>query len=137
MGREKAQRPTLAAYGASRKYQPLTGGSTGTTIAREGVTLITLTTGEGTAAAALAFTLADPEITGTNKTIQLVVPGASTKTVTVQTSVNLKGTTGMTWTWNSSGVGTPQSVELVGVSTTAWALINAYPAGSTILSFGT
>ncbi len=67
------------------------------------------------------------------------MPGASTKDVTLQTGANLYGTTGMTIIMNSTkvaDVGRPQVVNLVGVSTTAWALLN-YDSTSAIVTFGT
>ena len=138
MGRDKLQRPILPTYGNSQVFQSLTGDSTGTTISREGITTIALTTGEGTAAN-LSFSVADPEVVGMSKTVLVYVTGASTKDVTLQTGANLYGTTGMTVTLNSTAVadvGRPQVLSLVGMSTAVWALLN-YDSTSAIVTFGT
>ena len=119
-------------------FQSLTGDSTGTEITGYGATTITLTTGEGTAAN-LNFGVADPLEVGAHKTILLYVEGASTKDITLQTNANLYGTTGMTIIANSTAVATqgrPQVVDLLGVGSTQWALLN-YPSTSAIVTFGT
>lgn len=118
--------------------QSLTGDSTGTDIAGYGATLITLTTGEGTAAN-LNFGVADPLENGAHKTILLYVAGASTKNMTLQTGANLYGTTGMTIIANSTKIATlgrPQVIDLLAVGSTQWALLN-YPSTSAIVTFGT
>jgi hypothetical protein len=119
-------------------FQALTGDSTGTALTGYGVTTITVTTGEGTAAN-LAYALSVPLEVGARKTVLLSVPGASTKDVTLQTGANLYGSTGMTVIANSTKVadqGKPQVLEFLGVTSTSWALVN-YNSTSPIVTFGT
>lgn len=111
----KTYNQQVDAYGGSDVVQALT--STGTTVNRHGVTTITASSA-GTA----QFAIQGPTA-GVRKTI-IVDPNSTEDVVVVNqtTSVTFFGTTANIATF-STGAGV-KSLELVGLSTTSWAVVS-------------
>ncbi len=147
MGFEKTKRPLLAPggkwtvgnatanAGQISNFQALTGGSTGTIVTNEGVTRILVGSTEGTASGILPFRLANP-IPGVLKTI--IVDSNSTKIIHVRTQTsttgfNFYGSTKNALVWTTGGTGPPPSIDLIGVSTSVWA-VKTYVSTSTAIA---
>ena len=106
------------------EVQTLTGASTGTAITPYGLTFITVTTGQSTAAD-LTFTMGSPGKAGIHK--RIIADLNSTKTATVRTASSLGtfyGTTknSITFTTGSTHAGT--AAHLVSYSSVRWALLS-------------
>jgi len=124
MSYAKTNRPTLHAAGAAQPVQALTGGSTGTTINREGITTITVTTGEGTAAN-LVYTLEAPT-KGIHKIIAADLN--STKLVSVRTltsAATFFGSTKNSFAFTTGSTYAPSVIDLYGLSATQWLIADA------------
>jgi hypothetical protein len=122
MGFEKGQRPFFPRYGTRSHVQTLTGASTGTTVTNYGVTTIA-STGNGTADD-LIYSIAEP-YQGARKTI--IVDNGSTKLVDVRTSSSLTlffGSTKNAVRFTTGSTGLPVSVDLVGISSAVWAVVD-------------
>lgn len=107
------------------EIQALTGASTATTINNYGITTIVVTTGQSTAAN-IVFTIANPT-KGRRKTI--LADLNSTKEVSVRTvssaaGSNFFGTTKNSFTFSTGSTYAPSSVELLGLSTAQWAILD-------------
>lgn len=122
---------TYSGAGYVENVQALTGISTGTNVTNYGVTTITVeSTADGTVAATLPFTMDDP-VAGVAKFI--IVDNNSTKIIHVRTASSLEtffGSTKNALSWTTGGTGSPPSVELIGLSTSQWA-IKGYVSTST------
>ena len=124
---------TYSGAGYVENVQTLTGESTGTEVTNYGITVITVeSSADGTVAATLPFTLANPE-PGVAKFI--IVDNNSTKIIHVRTgssatASNFYGSTKNALSWTTGGTGSPPSAELIGISTLQWA-IKGYVSTST------
>ena len=117
----------------AENVQALTGASTGTAITNFGMTVITVTTGEGTAAD-LIYTLNAPAYKGRRKVI--VADLNSTKTVRVvnpSTANTFYGTTKNSFLFSTGSTYAPSSLELLSNSSVQWVILNA----ETALGFST
>jgi hypothetical protein len=122
MGTEKKQRLPYFRYGAAEHVQALTGASTATAVLPYGISTITVTTGEGTAAN-LVYTLTAPEQKGLRKVI--VADLNSTKEVSVRTPSSgdtFYGSTKNSIAWSTGSTALPGYIELVAVSSQQWAV---------------
>jgi hypothetical protein len=124
----------IATAGNYEKVQALTGASTGTAVVPYGFTTITVTTGEGTAAAVLTYKLDPPGVPGARKLI--AVDLNSTKAATVapkSTTYTFFGSTRQNLVFaDSSTSAYPAFVELIGTSATKWAIMNLSSTGVTL-----
>lgn len=122
--RKPDRRPLLAAGLREAPVQALTGGSSGVRITNRGVTTIT-STGNGSAGE-IVYTI-DPPVPGNHKII--FVDSNSTKLVTVRTASSLAtfyGSTKNSIQWATGSTFAPSSVELIGLSTSQWALLDIH-----------
>ena len=146
MGYKKERRPVIFdravrfnnGYGASTgvaatstgsfqmdEVQTLTGASTGTAVAPYGITFITVTTGEGTAAN-LVYTMSSPGVAGIHKWI--VADLNSTKLVSVRTGSSagtFYGSTKNALNFTTGSTHTGTVAHLVSYSSLRWALLSA------------
>lgn len=125
MGFRKFHKPILIPGERNAPLQTLTGASTATEITNDGVTTITVTTGEGTAAN-LVYTLAAPGWAGQRKTI--LADLNSTKEVTVRTKTSAAtffGSTKNSFVFSTGSTYAPSSVDLIATSTVVWAILAA------------
>ena len=119
MSYAKTFQPVLHNAGSAQPVQALTGASTGTTITREGITTITVTTGEGTAAN-LVYTLEAP-----TKGIKKIVAADlnSTKLVSIRTQTSAAtfyGSTKNSFAFTTGSTYAPSGFTLYGLSATQW-----------------
>jgi len=133
MGYKKEKRRLLLTDGVREPVNALTGASTGTTIANRGVTRIVVGSTEGTGETItgatgtnLSFTMEHP-VPGARAT--LVIDNNSTKIVQVRLSPSsaaglIFGTTKNVLRWSTGSTDLPAHVDLLGLSTSQWAVIN-------------
>lgn len=111
--------------------QSLAGTDTGTNVTNYGLTYITVeSSANGTAAATLPFKLAAP-IAGVTKTI--IVDNNSTKIIQVRTltsAATFYGSTKNALQWSTGSTEPPAAIELIGLSTSQWALKTYVPAST-------
>jgi len=141
MGFKKEKRPLLTMKGVDSRYankmregqdlQSLTGASTGTEIRNYGPTYILVTssteaTGEtlsGATGTNISFSLANP-VAGAQK--QIVIENDSTAIVQVRVAPSsatfIAGTTMNALRWTTGTTDVPAWVQLLGLSTTEWAV---------------
>lgn len=116
--------------------QVLAGTDTGTNVTNYGVTRITVeSSANGTAIGILPFSIDNP-VAGVTKTI--IVDNNSTKiihvrTVTSATGQNFYGSTKNAVVWSTGGTGPPPAIDLIGVSTSIWA-VKTFVTTSTALT---
>ncbi|MDX1744987.1 MAG: hypothetical protein R3324_03540 [Halobacteriales archaeon] len=135
MGYDKNQRPILTQGTRLQPVQELTGASTGTRVKNYGITTITVTTGEGTAAN-LVYTI-DAPVPGAEKLIAADLN--STKTVTIRTPSSADtffGSTKNSFAWSTGSTHPPSSIELLGLTTAQWMIVNINTPGAPITSTG-
>lgn len=145
MGWRKEKRPLLAAKGFETRaastfkgtvnlstggklvdhVQELTGASTGTAVTNYGVTRITVASStESATAAELVFKLNSP-VAGVRKTLIIDGDAGSTKTIKVRTQTSAEsfyGSTMNSLTVATGSTDTATYAELVGLSTSVWAI---------------
>ncbi len=122
--RKPDRRPLLTAGLREGPVQALTGGSSGTRITNRGITTIT-STGNGSAGT-IVYTL-DDAVAGNHKII--LVDNNSTKLIQVRTRTSGQtffGSTKNSITWATGSTFAPSSVELIGLSTSQWALLDIH-----------
>jgi hypothetical protein len=133
MGYEKKKRRLLLTEGVREPVNALTGASTGTTISNRGITRIVVGSTEGTGETIsgatgtnLSFTMEHP-INGARAT--LVIDNNSTKIVQVRLSPSsaaglIFGSTKNALRWSTGSTDLPAHVDLLGLSTSQWAIVN-------------
>ena len=133
MGYKKEKRRLLLTDGVREPVTALTGASTGTTIANRGVTKIVVGSTEGTGETIsgatgtnLSFSMENP-VPGARS--MLVIDNNSTKIVQVRLSPSsaaglIFGTTKNALRWSTGSTDLPAHVDLLGLSTAQWAVVN-------------
>lgn len=134
MGYKKEKRPLRLSEGYREDVLALTGASTGTKIPARGVTKILVTsategTGEtitGATGTNLSYTIEHP-VPGARNTI--LVDNNSTAIVQIRLSPSsaaglIFGTTKNALRWSTGSTDVPAHVDLLGLSTSQWAVVN-------------